>query len=297
MPQKGKITVFIGLPGCGKTTAASELMSKDGNIMRVNRDDIRRMLFAHWKGKKEQIVTDIEKEAIRIATSAGYHVLIDDTNLNPSSRAKWKNLADELGVLLVEKSFDTSLEMCIARDSQRTGRARVGRGVIENMALNYRLIPKLHPDQKVVIFDMDGTMADQTERQKFIEGEHKNYEEYYSYQNILSDKPIHTTMNWCQVCYADGLIVIIVSGRPADKAADATVDWLNGYDVSFHHLFMRPSRDFRDDNIIKQEILDKLLTWINKDQILFAVDDRPRIVRMWKANGIKCYDVGKGIEF
>src|SRR5208337_3739023 len=295
--RKCKIIVNIGLPGSGKTTETRELMKTDGNLMRVNRDDLRNMLFSRWKGRKESVVTDLEVQAINAAIHHGYDIIVDDTNLNPSTMAKWKNLANQLGVSLVEKSFDASIEVCIARDAQRTGRAHVGRGVIENMALTHGLIPKLDPEQKVVIFDMDGTMADQTVRRQYIEGEHKDYELYYSYVNVLGDTPIQTVIDWCNACYADKLIVLVVSGRPADRGSDATVDWLHMYNVNYHRLFMRPSGDFRDDDIIKQEILDKILKWINKDQILFAVDDRPRIIRMWKKNGIKCYDVGEGVEF
>jgi len=295
--RKCKIIVNIGLPGCGKTTETRELMKTDGNLMRVNRDDIRNMLFSRWKGRKEAVVTNIEVQSIRSAIQHGYDVVIDDTNLNSGTRAKWQALANELEVALVEKSFDTPIETCVARDVQRTGRAHVGRGIIENMALTHGLIPKLDPEQKVVIFDMDGTMADQTVRRQYIEGEHKDYELYYSYVNILGDTPIQTIIDWCNACYEAGLIVLVVSGRPADRASDATVDWLYMCRVNYHRLFMRPSGDFRDDDIIKQEILDKILKWIPKEQILFAVDDRPRIIRMWKKNGIKCYDVGKGIEF
>jgi predicted kinase len=295
--RKCKIIVNIGLPGCGKTTETRELMKTDGNLMRVNRDDLRNMLFSRWKGRKESVVTDLEAQAIRAAIHYGYDIIIDDTNLNPGTLAKWKNLANELGVPLVEKSFDVPIEVCIERDVQRTGRAHVGRGVIENMALTYGLIPKLDPEQKVVIFDMDGTMADQTVRRQYIEGEHKDYDLYYNYVSILGDTPVGVVIDWCNACYADGLIVLVVSGRPADRASDATVDWLRMYGVNYHRLFMRPGGDFRDDDIIKQEILDKILKWINKDQILFSVDDRPRIIRMWQLNGITCYDVGKGVEF
>src|SRR5208283_3860201 len=145
--RKCKIIVNIGLPGCGKTTETRELMKTDGNLMRVNRDDIRNMLFSRWKGRKEAVVTNIEVQSIRSAIQHGYDVVIDDTNLNSGTRAKWQALANELEVALVEKSFDTPIETCVARDVQRTGRAHVGRGVIENMALTYGLIPKLDPEQ------------------------------------------------------------------------------------------------------------------------------------------------------
>src|SRR5277367_2585988 len=91
--HKGKIIMFVGLPASGKSTEA-KFRLHDGNVMRVNRDDIRSMLFARWKGRKEQVVTSIETAAIKSAVLEGYDIIIDDTNLNPSTQQKWKNLAN-----------------------------------------------------------------------------------------------------------------------------------------------------------------------------------------------------------
>jgi hypothetical protein len=55
---------------------------------------------------------------------------------------------------------------------------------------------------------------------------------------------------------------------------------------------MRPEKDRRDDDIIKFELLHKLREdgW---DPVM-AFDDRDRIVRMWRANGIPCLQVAEG---
>lgn len=317
--QKGKIIVSIGLPASGKSTWARAELRASGNMMRVSRDDIRAMLFHSWKGRKESIVTGIEEAAIRNAVVGGFDIIIDDTNLNPSTRNKWKTLASTLGVSLVEKSFDTPIEECIVRDDLRLGRAHVGRAVIENMALTYGLIPKLDPDAKVVIFDVDGTLADCIHRKTYLnvcrncnetEEFHQlpavnNCEEFIPgkkshkifYAKVSEDTPIQVVIEWAKACYAGGYIVIIVSGRPTDLAGDATIAWLEKHGVQFHHIFMRAAGDYRDDTVVKKQILDRLLTWITREQLLFTVDDRPRVIRMWKENNIRCFDVGEGIEF
>lgn len=316
--KKGKIIVFIGLPASGKSTEARSRMD-DGNIMRVNRDDLRSMLFKRWKGKKEGVVTGVEKAAVRSAVLSGFDIIIDDTNLNPGTRASWKTLANELGVVLVEESFETPLLECVKRDALRTGKAHVGRSVIENMALTYGILPKLAPEQKVVIFDVDGTLVDCSHRkvylnvckncneieefhqepavnecELFVPGK-KNHKIFYA--KCIEDTPIYHVIKWAQACHEAGYYVIIVSGRPTDLAGDATVASMAMHGVPYQHLFMRAGGDYSDDTRVKQEILDRILKWIPKEQILFTVDDRPRVIRMWKANGIKCYDVGEGIEF
>lgn len=296
MPErKGRIHLFIGLPASGKSTIAKERLKKDGALMRVNRDDIRTMLFEKWKGKKEQVVTAVETSAVKSALALGYSIIIDDTNLNPKTRAGWQTLADQCGVLLVEEKFDTPLEECIRRDALRTGRARVGRPVIENMALCHGYLSRV--DKKVVIFDVDGTLADHSNRLVYLQQKPKDYKSYYSAEAILDCKPISSVVEWAQGTHFGGYYNIIVSGRPMDIAGNATCQWLENNQVPYNHIFMRNGGDFRDDTLVKQEILDKLLKWVSKDQILFAVDDRPRIVRMWKENGITCYNVGDGHEF
>jgi predicted kinase len=311
--QKGKIIVLKGLPGSGKSTRARELM-EDTRVMRVNRDDIRSMLFRQWKGKKEQVVTEIEEAAIVSAVHCGYDIIIDDTNLSPRTCSRWQSLAMEHGVAIMEESFDTSIETCILRDNLRTGKAHVGRAIIENMALQYNLIPPIPKDQKVVIFDIDGTLVDSDERAEWLnacktckirERDHdnshvfvpgaKNHSMYF--KGIDKDKPNIAVIQWAQRCFYGGYYVIIVSGRPADIAGDPTVEQLRRLGVQYEHIFMRPGGNFTDDTLVKQDILDKIVKWIPKEQILFTVDDRPRIIRMWKANGLTCYDVGKGIEF
>jgi|SRR5665213_54956 len=286
--------MMVGLPGCGKSTRARELM-EDGNVMRCNRDDIRAMLFKRWKGSKEPVVSEIEKAAIVSAVSSGFDIIIDDTNLSPNTSRRWKNLSVELGVALVEESFQTTIEECIERDALRVGKAHVTRGVIENMALRYGLIPPVEPDRKVVIFDVDGTLVDCTHRQHWIKNKPKDHARFYA--EAVNDPPITKNIQWVQECHSAGDYIIIVSGRPTDLNSDITVRQLQKYGVVYRHLFMRAAEDYRDDDIVKQEILDGILKWIPKEQIAFTVDDRPRVIRMWRANGLLCHDVGLGIDF
>ena len=39
------ITILIGISGSGKTTIAKEMISKNQNLIRINRDDLRKTLF------------------------------------------------------------------------------------------------------------------------------------------------------------------------------------------------------------------------------------------------------------
>ncbi|WP_436197642.1 phosphatase domain-containing protein [Piscirickettsia salmonis] len=46
------------------------------------------------------------------------------------------------------------------------------------------------------------------------------------------------------------------------------------------------------DNIIKEEILDRLLS--NNKHILFVIDDRRQVVDMWRRRGIVCLQCAEG---
>ena len=51
-----------GFPGSGKSTLARQLVKESGNSGRINRDDLRAMLFnSEWTGKREQVTIDCEK--------------------------------------------------------------------------------------------------------------------------------------------------------------------------------------------------------------------------------------------
>jgi hypothetical protein len=57
---------------------------------------------------------------------------------------------------------------------------------------------------------------------------------------------------------------------------------------------MRADNDFRDDAIVKKEMLDKILA--TGTEIIAAFDDRKKVKRMWVENGIFVFDVNQTDE-
>lgn len=43
---------------------------------------------------------------------------------------------------------------------------------------------------KYIVFDIDGVLADCSHRLKYIQGEDKDYDKFYSDKEIMKDKPI-----------------------------------------------------------------------------------------------------------
>ncbi|NDD85793.1 polynucleotide kinase, partial [bacterium] len=87
------------------------------------------------------------------------------------------------------------------------------------------------------------------------------------------------------------LYVIIVSGRD-DSCRDVTRKWLEDNYIPYDELHMRKTDDDRDDRIVKKEIFD---AWIkDRYNVKFVLDDRNRVVEMWRSLGLKVLQVGEG---
>lgn len=144
--------------------------------------------------------------------------------------------------------------------------------------------------QKDIIVDIDGTLADCSHREHFIRGKRKKWKKFF--EAASKDQPrIDVVAQVRQL--ANHHKIHLVSGRP-EEYRQQTLKWLSHYRIPFESLHMRENGDYRSDDIVKQEILDRCF---DKDNIELVIDDRPRVVHMWKSNGLKVLDVGDGVEF
>jgi len=85
--------------------------------------------------------------------------------------------------------------------------------------------------------------------------------------------------------------IIIMSGRN-DTYEDTTVKWLTDNGVFYDLIYMRPASDKREDSIVKLELYEKYVK--PKYEVRFVLDDRNRVVKMWRNNGLKCLQVAEG---
>ena len=150
--------------------------------------------------------------------------------------------------------------------------------------------------KNVVIFDIDGTLADGEHRQHHVrpvEGKKKNWP---AYNDGMANDRLHLHVAQMYWTLRDNKLfeLYIVSGRE-DQFRDVTENWLFENRInSYKALYMRKTGDYRGDDLVKEEILN---THFDKSKILCVFDDRPRVIRMWRRNGIPVFDCGLGIEF
>jgi|TARA_R110000803_G_scaffold61444_1_gene121246 acid phosphatase class B len=149
---------------------------------------------------------------------------------------------------------------------------------------------------KNVIFDLDGTIALIDDRRTLstkLNGK-IDWDIFFNPSNISLDKPNESVIKMVQLLKSDGHRIVIFSGR-SKGTKEATTKWLNKFDVPFDVLKMRPtSREFMfmSDDKLKQDWLDDLFP--DKNDILCVFDDRDKVVKMWRANGLTCLQVAEG---
>lgn len=285
--------IMQGLPGSGKSTKAKEIVERTGNTVRINKDLLRKMLhFDKFTGRNEEMTRAAARIIARsFLTETLCNVIIDDTNLNPGTLQSWKDLAKEIGVKSEVVKMETSFADCLKQNVMRP--EFVPMQVIIEMAMQYGLYPK--PSKGIVICDIDGTLADCEHRQHWVRDGKKDWKSFFA--EMDKDTPRTEIVDMVMEYEGTGCQIMLVSGRP-DTHREVTEAWLEkvfkGYSP-YRGLFMRRGNDSRPDDIVKQEIYDKFFK--DKYPVDLVIDDRPSVIRMWKANGLNVQDVGDGKEF
>jgi hypothetical protein len=163
----------------------------------------------------------------------------------------------------------------------------VNRAIQDRQALRGGDFPLRLPDADIWLVDMDGTMCNH---------EDENGEELrspYDMTKVLLDREWKEITDMIRAAYSTTNIFVL-SGRD-DVAGEDSEAWLEGYKVPFDRLIMRDVKGV-PDTVIKQGMLDELLTLFPKHRITRVVDDRPKVCKMWLANGLTVYPVFKGVK-
>ena len=143
-----------------------------------------------------------------------------------------------------------------------------------------------------VIFDLDGTLADVRHRLHHIKSTPPDWTAFF---DGCVDDGCHDYVRHLNHIVATGLstdggpiTVFVCSGRP-DSHRQESEDWLDHNHVEYDMLLMREAGDHRPDVVVKKEMLDGIRG--QGYDVLFAVDDRPSVVQMWRENGVPCLAV------
>ena len=171
-------------------------------------------------------------------------------------------------------------------------------------------------NKKTVIFDLDGTLAI-IEKRRLKAGSPSgktqtpgkmDWDVFFDPDNIKLDEPNHPVIKMAQLFNHDGFNIVIFSGRN-DRSFHTTKEWLDLNQVPFHLLVMRPDKfkedswpiadgnpatkdmRFMPDEILKKKMLD---AFVDIDDVFLVVDDRNKVVKMWRDLGLNVFQVADG---
>lgn len=174
-----------------------------------------------------------------------------------------------------------------------------------------------------IIWDIDGTLADLSNRLHFIKDEDyfvapfppepgsvnfkPDWDSFFSADAVSSDLPIKSAWNLLNELAASHNRIIFITGRP-ERIRKATEDWL--FDAwcpwrsllplrlgktmarMAHPVYMRGDTDRRPSAVVKRDLLHQA----RRDGFFPAVvfEDRKDDAAMWREEGLLCCQVAEG---
>ena len=302
MAKNLQILILVGAPGSGKTTFARYFLRTEENWMRLCRDDFRAMHFSdgNLSHHEERLIVEMIDASIEALLLKRSNVLLDATHCRKEYVdhyiGRFNHLAD-ISFKVFDVDAVTLAERCEKR-FQNTGKqipAQVLKKFIGDLEelkkeFDFALRPKTYLYQpvatqdsslpKAIVCDLDGTLALMHGRNPF-DATHCDEDE-------LNEPVAGVLRNYS----GNGYQILLVSGRE-DCYYQPTVRFLEKYNIPYHQLWMRKTKDFRRDAIIKREIFDTEIA--GKYFIEFVLDDRNQVVEMWRKElQLPCFQVNYG---
>ena len=137
--------------------------------------------------------------------------------------------------------------------------------------------------KKIILCDIDGTIANNDHRQHFLEGK-KDWDGFFS--ELINDEPIFPIINKVIEEYNAGKEIVLLTGSP-EKYRNVTTKWLKRYFDFEIKLLMRKKNDRRDKLIIKEELLEEQFRY---DEIKLIIDNDKELIKMWKGKKLSVLD-------
>ena len=148
--------------------------------------------------------------------------------------------------------------------------------------------------KNTIIFDLDGTLAliDKRREVSTKPNGKLDWGKFFDPSNIKLDEPNLPVIKTAQLFSEQGFNIVILSGR-SNKTETATRSWLSKNKVPFNKLIMRNSETdhFTPDWVLKKNMLDENL---DINDIFLVVDDRDRVVKLWRSLGLTTFQVAEG---
>ena len=140
---------------------------------------------------------------------------------------------------------------------------------------------------RAIIIDLDGTLTNYDHRAHLLVRPNRDMIAFF---DLMEGDTVN---EWCREMIDEatrtGVTVILLTGRP-DSYRPHTERWLAKHNIPYDILLMRNANDWRPGAIVKAEIFHAEIA--SGYDIVVAVDDNPRIFKMWVKLGIRCLYCG-----
>ena len=214
---------------------------------------------------------------------------MDNTNLNEQFATRYADLAHTMGATFSEKLFGVDVNVAV-------GRTDVPDSVVYRQAAQFvkikpvvsRLPEPIRPIvmgedyPEAIIVDVDGTLA-------YIDPDSPRdpYDGSRAHEDLVDETQAEILNGLDERYY-----IYIVTGRGL-RHRQVTEEWLYNHCVPYDHLWTRPDNDTSvPDAWVKYRIAKEIA---KTHKIVGVFDDRECVVDMWRAAGIKTFDVGQGL--
>lgn len=302
------VVALRGLPGSGKSSIADAWLAMDDGRMLLNRDNFRQTMYGKPWGlakHQEDAITGMVHGGITRGLAGGDDVIIDETMLPRRRVREIGAMAVAEGADFVVITVDPPLDEVLSRAAARadSGGRDVPVEVIRGMAKKFGPLSKQAPltladvspqatstrfpayecrsgnSTPTVLFDIDGTLANMTDRSPF------------DWHRVEEDEPNEAVISQLRINRAAGHDVVIMSGRDA-VSREGTERWLAAHGIEYDRLLMRPAGDTRKDSVVKRELLGEVES--GHGPVVGVYDDRDQVVSMWREVGLPCFQVNYG---
>lgn len=260
------LEMFIGIPGCGKSTHARKMMEKDSSIVIVSSDAIRKELYGSEEDQShnQEVFNEVFKRT-RAALANDLHVIVDATNLSRKRRIaflKQFNNCEKRATV-----FAVPFEVCCERNSSRER-------IVPQYAMDrmYRSFQPPHyaegfDDIQIVGSKDIDTMYIFKCEQENIKTSHDNSHhtfscgihcfeaELYIKNKYPNEVDLQMAARFHDVCKYKCKVFHNAKGEPTEEAHYYNHENVSAYDFIVHYFLMPPQRVIHIANLIANHMV------------------------------------------
>ena len=139
-----------------------------------------------------------------------------------------------------------------------------------------------------VVFDIDGVLSDAAGRQRFLEGDRRDWDAFFE---ACEEDPLVVEVGRLLELLDRDLLVVLLTGRPL-RVRPQTQAWLGRFSVRFDLLVMRDRGDYARVSVFKRRTVQALREY--GFDLRLAFEDDPANRTMFEDEGVPCIYIHSG---